>query len=117
MFLAELTYNQNLEYSIIAMLFYSVFLVNILNLIINLNEYMPVPSSFTENSLLCLLLGIPSKLGNFYGVCLCVCVCARVCLCVCVCVRVCVCVFCGTFIHGVLAQSKAYTFLYGLCLA
>ena len=42
-----------------------------------------------------------------------------VCVCVCVSILVCisVCVFCVTFIHGVLAQSKTYTFVYEFCLA
>ena len=41
-------------------------------------------------------------------------------LCVCVCVCVCTGVACGfydTFIHGVRAQSKTYTFVYEFCLA
>ena len=41
----------------------------------------------------------------------------HLCLCVCVCVRVCVCVFYISFVHGVLAQSKTYTFVYEFCLA
>ena len=55
-------------------------------------------------------------------------VCLSACVCVCVCVvcvyvlsvcvySVSVCVFYGTFIQGVVAQSKTYTFVYEFCLA